>query len=165
MVPSAINAGLTRKGLTFSSNHAKMVWIDTHLIENDAGYGEHSFGSNLHPGKDYRGRGLIHLTHYSHYKPCADATGYPIDSQPELLETDAKVIIESGLWFWKWKQNGAIQRIADDPAQTGNASVREITYLVTGSYSQGLADRQQYKREISPIFNQMFGGCADETDA
>jgi predicted chitinase len=142
-----------------------MNWIRDNLIGNDAGYGEHCFGSNLYPGKDYRGRGLLHLTHYDHYEKCARGTGLTVDSQPELVETNPRVIIETGLWFWRWKQSGAIQIIADDPSKTGNTSVKLITKLVTGSEDQGLTDRQRYKREISPIFNEMLGGCADETDA
>jgi predicted chitinase len=167
MAPSAINAGFNRKGIAFSSVHNKYVWCDTHLIENDAGYGEHCFGSDLYPGKDYRGRGLLHLTHFDHYKKATEGTGLPVASQPELVENDHRVIIETGLWFWKWKSLsgiGRIQDVADDPTKTGNPSVRLITKLVTGSYNQGLIDRQQYKREISPIFNQIFSGCADVTD-
>jgi predicted chitinase len=170
MAPTAINAGFSRKGITFSSNHDKYVWCDTHLIENDVGYGEHCFGSNSHPGKDYRGRGLLHLTHFDHYEKAAQGTGFPVDSQPELVESNMRVIIETGLWFWEWKSIpsiGKIQDIADNPSNpnnAGNAGVRLITKLVTGSYTQALEQRQLYKRQISPIFNEMFNGCADVTD-
>jgi predicted chitinase len=170
MAPTTIDNGFSRKGINFTSLHDKYVWCDTHLIENDAGYAEHCYGSNLHPGKNYRGRGLLHLTHFDHYEKAAQATGFPVDSQPELVESDMRVIIETGLWFWNWKSLPTIGKIQDiannpgNPANAGNAGVRLITKLVTGSETQALAERQLYKRQISPIFNEMFNGCADVTD-
>ena len=159
MAPTVINKGFHRKGITFSSPAEKIAWIQNHLIANDAAYGEHCFGTNEQPGKDFRGRGLLHLTHYDTYKACASEIGYPIDSQPELVETSQKVIIKTGLWFW-WKNR--IGLIADDPTTTGDPGVRKVTYPINSGY-KGLDERQQFKREISLIFNQHFlSGCTDD---
>lgn len=101
MAPTAINNGFTRKGLTSLTGAAKLQYIEDHLLKNDAGYGQHCFGSNEYPDNDYRGRGLLHLTHYKNYHACALAIGKPIDENPTLVQDDVAVIAETGLWFWK----------------------------------------------------------------
>jgi predicted chitinase len=137
----------------------KLDWIETNLMNNDTGYGEHCFGSNAQPEKDFRGRGMIHLTHYETYRRCASAIGQPIDSQPELVESNNRVIIETALWFWKDNKIGAI---ANNHANDGDAGVTNVTRPINSGLA-GLTDRQKYKREISAIFDQMFlanhAGC------
>ncbi|UKE68174.1 calcium-binding protein [Xanthomonas cerealis pv. cerealis] len=156
LAPTAINNGFQRKGITFKTEEEKIKWIEDNLIGNDPGYGEHCFGNSAHPGKDYRGRGLIHLTHYETYKSCADATGLKIDSNPELLETDYAAAIESALWFWKTRNIGLI---ADDTSHSGDTAVTAVTKPINTGLA-GLSDRQKYKKEISPIFNEEFNsGC------
>jgi len=159
MAPTAINNGFARKHMTFSTPAAKIAWIQNHLIANDPAHGEHCFGTNEQPGKDFRGRGLLQLTFYETYKRCAKAIGYPIDSQPELVENDPKVIIESSLWYWGDRSIGAI---ADDTATLGNDRVRKVTYPINSAY-KALTERQQFHREISSAFNQTFlSGCTDD---
>jgi predicted chitinase len=157
MAPTAINAGFARKGITFANESEKLIWIDENLIGNDAAYGEHCFGSKEQPGKDFRGRGLIHLTHYETYKKCAKETGLPIDSNPELLETDFSVAIETALWFWKSRN---IATIAENISLSGDAAVIAVTRPINTGL-EGLSERQRLKREISPIFNRHFrSGCS-----
>ncbi|OMG75429.1 glycoside hydrolase family 19 protein [Burkholderia ubonensis] len=159
MAPTAINNGFARKDMTFPNHKAKIAWIQSHLIANDVAYGEHCFGANEQPGKDFRGRGLLHLTHYKTYKRCAKAIDYPIDSQPELVENNHRVIIETGLWFWMANGIGAI---ADNPATIGDEGVKKVTHPINPGY-KGLSERQQFKREISVIFNEDFSsGCVDD---
>ena len=156
LAPTAINNGFSRKGITFRSHAEKIKWIDENLIGNDAAYGEHCFGSNEQPGKDFRGRGFIHLTHYETYRRCAQATGLPIDSNPELLENDPDAAIESALWFWKDRDIGPI---ADNLSNSGDSGVTAVTRPINTGLA-GLSDRQKYKREISPVFNRHFNsGC------
>jgi predicted chitinase len=156
LAPTAINAGFARIGKTFQGDEQKLRWIDDNLIGNDPAYGEHCFGSNEQPGKDYRGRGLIHLTHYETYRRCAIDTGLAITSNPELLETDFSVAIETALWFWSSRKIG---EIADNPTYVGDAAVAEVTRPINTGLA-GLADRQRYKREITEIFKRhYFGGC------
>ncbi|MGF6853906.1 glycoside hydrolase family 19 protein [Paraburkholderia sp. CI3] len=159
MAPTAINNGFARKNMTFPTPAEKIAWIQNHLIANDAAYGEHCFGSNEQPGKDFRGRGLLHLTHYETYKRCAHAIGYPTDSQPELVENNPRVIIETGLWFWSDRGIGSI---ADNPTTLGDEGVKKVTHPINPGY-KGISERQQFKREISAIFDQDFSsGCTDD---
>ncbi|MDR6497492.1 putative chitinase [Burkholderia ambifaria] len=159
LAPTAIDNGFYRKGISFSSEDEKIAWIQNNLIANDAAYGEHCFGTNEQPGKDFRGRGLLHLTHYETYRRCAQAIGYPIDSQPELVENNPRVIIETGLWFWGDRGIGSI---ADNLAVIGDEGVKKVTYPINPGY-KGLSERQQFKREISITFDDDFSsGCADD---
>ncbi|MCC8392452.1 glycoside hydrolase family 19 protein [Paraburkholderia sp. MMS20-SJTR3] len=159
MAPTAINSGFARKNMTFPTPSTKIVWIQKHLIANDAAYGEHCFGAKEQPGKDFRGRGLLHLTHYETYKRCAQAIGYPIDRQPELVENNHRIVNESGLWFWRDRALGAI---ADNPTNLGDEGVKKITHPINPGL-KGLPERQQFKREISAMFNQDFSsGCTDD---
>ncbi|WP_419865691.1 glycoside hydrolase family 19 protein, partial [Burkholderia latens] len=159
MAPTAIDNGFARKGMSFSSRTEKIAWIENNLIANDAAYGEHCFGAREQPGKDFRGRGLLHLTHYGTYKRCALETNFPIDDQPELVESNSRVIIETGLWFWSDRGIGVI---ADDSATIGDDGVKKVTYPINPGY-KGLSERQEFKREISVIFNQDFSsGCVDD---
>ncbi|KUY84500.1 glycoside hydrolase family 19 protein [Burkholderia sp. RF4-BP95] len=159
MARTAINNGFARKNMTFPTPSAKIAWIQNNLIANDVAYGEHCFGSNEQPGKDFRGRGLLHLTHYETYRRCAQATGHLIDSQPELVENNPIAIIETGLWFWRDRRIGSI---ADNPAVVGDDGVKKVTRPINPGY-KGLSERQQFKREISSIFNQDFSSrCTDD---
>ncbi|MEK6351166.1 MAG: glycoside hydrolase family 19 protein [Burkholderia cenocepacia] len=159
MAPTAIDKGFARKNIKFSSQDEKIKWIQDHLVANDAAYAEHCFGTNDQPGKDFRGRGLLQLTFYETYQRCAKAIGYPVDSQPELVEANNHVVIESSLWYWHSTGIGAI---ADDPATRGEEGVRSVTKPINSGY-KALDERQQYHREISLEFNKDFSsGCTDD---
>ncbi|WP_421682960.1 glycoside hydrolase family 19 protein [Stutzerimonas urumqiensis] len=156
MAPTAINKGFTRKGLTFATHTEKLKYIEDHLLKNDAGYGQHCFGSSEYPENDYRGRGLLHLTHYSNYKSCALAIGKPIAAVPTLVENDVAVIVETGLWFWK---NNRLKTYAEDASLTEEDAVEKITRIINGG-TKGLAERKQFKREITKEFIKLYGDCA-----
>jgi predicted chitinase len=158
--PTVINAGFSRKGLSFTSDEEKLSWIDEHLIGNDAAYGLHCYGNAEQPGKDFRGRGLIHLTHYETYRRCARDTGLPIDSHPELLEKDFTVAIETALWFWKVSR---IAAIAEDPSLNGDVSVTAVTRPINIGLA-GLPDRQKYKQEITKKFKAHFDSRCKRND-
>ncbi|MCP2020797.1 UNVERIFIED_ORG: putative chitinase [Pseudomonas reinekei] len=158
--PTVINAGFSRRGLSFASDEEKLSWIDEHLIGNDAAYGLHCYGNAEQPGRDFRGRGLIHLTHYETYKKCARDTGLPIDSNPELLEKDFVVAIETALWFWKVRR---IATIAEDSFLSGDVSVTAVTRPINIGLA-GLSDRQKYKREITKKFNVHFDSRCKRND-
>jgi predicted chitinase len=156
LAPTAINTGLTRRGISFTDLEEKLTWIDQNLIGNDLAYGEHCFGSDEQPGRDYRGRGLIHLTHYETYKLCAKDTGLKIDHNPDLVHTDLAIAIETALWFWQTKAIGAI---AEDPFMLGDSGVIAVTRPINAGLA-GLSDRQKYMREISKTFNHHYkNGC------
>lgn len=156
LAPTAINNGFARKGITFNTMQEKLNYIQAHLIGNDPAYGEHSFGTNEHPGKDYRGRGLLHLTHYQTYQLCATELGIPIDSEPDLVQSDMKVALETGLWFWKKNNIGAI-------AESTSLTTEEIFTKVTKKINTGLAsfnDRKIYTNEIKVELESRIGACS-----
>jgi predicted chitinase len=142
--------------MSFATPAPKIAWIQDHLIVNDSAYGEPCFGTNEQPGKDFRGRGPRQLTHYESYRRCAQTIGY---SQPELVENNPLVIIETGLWFWNDRGIGSI---ADNPTAIGGEGVKKVTRPINSGY-KNLPERQQFRREISSIFNQDFSsGCTDD---
>jgi predicted chitinase len=155
LAPTAINNGFARKGLVFTREQ-KLKYIDDYLLGNDAGYGQHSFGDSAFPDNDYRGRGLLHLTFYGTYKKCADAIGVRIDATPALVETDIKVIIASGCWYWMVNDIGVI---ADDMSLEIDVKVRKVTRKINTGLDQ-LANRAYFTKQIIGLFNADFGGCA-----
>ncbi|TMU82434.1 hypothetical protein FGA82_02770 [Pseudomonas fluorescens] len=155
LATTAINVGFTRKGLNYNQQQ-KLQYIDDHLLGNDPAYGKHSFGSSDYPDNDYRGRGLLHLTHYETYKKCANDIGMRIDANPLLVETDVYAIVASGSWFWKDKHIGLI---ADDSSLDIDLKIRKVTRVINAGLDK-LNLRNSYSKEIIEIINTDFGGCA-----
>uniref|UniRef100_UPI002E803218 glycoside hydrolase family 19 protein n=1 Tax=Pseudomonas sp. Z18(2022) TaxID=2983410 RepID=UPI002E803218 len=156
--PSVINAGFSRRGMAFLDEERKLKWIEENLIANDAAYGMHCYGSDEQPGKDFRGRGLIHLTHYETYKKCALETGLAVDSNPDLLERDYSIAIETALWFWRWR---GIAAIADNGHLSSDSAVTAVTRPINAGLA-GLSERKQHKRDITSIFYHNFkSGCSE----
>lgn len=153
MAPTAINNGFARKGLSLSREE-KMDYIRRHLLNNDSGYGEHSFGSNEFPGKDYRGRGLLHLTHAENYRLCALATGLNIFSNPELVETDMSSIVLSGFWFWSTNNLGLI---ADNNLGYVD-KVKKVTKIINPGL-KGLDERIEFTAEARELHVRLYGEC------
>lgn len=153
MAPTAINNGFARKGLSLSREE-KMDYIRRHLLNNDSGYGEHSFGSNEFPGKDYRGRGLLHLTHAENYRLCALATGLNIYSNPELVETDMSSIVLSGFWFWSTNNLGLI---ADNNLGYVD-KVKKVTKVINPGL-KGLEERIEFTAEARELHVRLYGEC------
>lgn len=156
MAPTAIDSGFTRLGMNLTRAE-KIVYVDQHLIANDAGYGKHSFGSSLYPNNDYRGRGLLHLTHYSNYLACATEIGIGVDANPTLVESDTRVIIETGLWYWKANSIGAV---ADNSRLSMDAKVRAVTVKINTGL-KALEERVTFTKDISAIFKAEFGSCSE----
>jgi Predicted chitinase len=155
LAPTAINNGFVRKGLNLT-NQQKLQYIDDHLLGNDPAYGKHSFGSSDYPDNDYRGRGLLHLTHYETYRRCANAIGVRIDATPLLAETDVYAIVASGSWFWKQNNIGAI---ADNASLDIDLKIKKVTKVINTGLDQ-LALRNTYSKDIMALINSDFGGCA-----
>lgn len=120
----------------------------------------HLYGNEADPKNDYRGRGLLHLTHFQGYKDCADGTGLDIVKNPKLLETDYDIAIETGTWFWKNKKNGAIVKLtAKESVEINSDSITtEVTLLVNGGKMK-LAERKAAKKSISKKFIEKYGLC------
>ncbi len=156
MAPTVINQGFDRRGLTFATNEEKMTWITDNLLKNDAGYGKHAFGNNAYPDNDYRGRGWLHLTHYDAYRRYTAEVGDTIDAHPELVETDTRIILETGLWFWKGNNIGAIA----DAGPVTNERVTLVTKPINTGL-KGLDERKTFTLAIATAFENEFGKCTD----
>ncbi|MFM5185379.1 glycoside hydrolase family 19 protein [Aeromonas veronii] len=123
-------------------------------MNNDAGYGEHALGSNEFPGKDYRGRGLLHLTHAENYRLCALVTGLNIYSNPELVESDMPSIVLFGFWFWETNKLGVIA----DSSVSSLDKVKKITKIINPGL-KGLEERIEFTAEARELHVRLFGEC------
>ncbi|MCV2221328.1 glycoside hydrolase family 19 protein [Pseudomonas mercuritolerans] len=155
MAPTAINDGFARLGMSLTREE-KLEYIDQHLIANDPAYGKHSFGSNQYPHNDYRGRGLLHLTHYANYRECAVAIGVNIDANPNLVQDNMRVALESGLWFWKAKGIGSL---ADASSPDVDAKIKSVTRIINSGLKE-LDQREKFTKEVAEKFKVVFGGCS-----
>lgn len=155
MALTAIDSGFTRLGLALTRAE-KITYVDQHLVANDAGYGRHSFGSSEYPENDCRGRGLLNLTHCTTYHKCGLAIGADIAAHPELLEIDIKIILETGLWFWKANSIGSI---ADNSGMAMDAKIRSVTSMINTGL-KGLDERVEFAKEI-PAFKSDLGSFSE----
>ena len=158
--PTAINLGFERRGMGEYTRQQKLNYIWNHLADNDAAYGFHLYGNDKYPNRDYRGRGLLHLTHFIGYEDCAKGTGLDIVNNPNLLENNYGVAIETGIWFWKNKKNGKIVSLtAGESIKIDSDSITtSITHLVNGGEMK-LNERKIAKKEIARKFIFKYGTC------
>lgn len=158
--PTAMNAGFVRRGMGHYTKQQRLDYLWKYLTDNDAAYGFHLYGNQSYPNNDYRGRGLLHLTHFEGYKDCAEGTELDIVKNPQLLEKDYNIAIETGTWFWKNKKNGAILKLtASESIEINSDSITtDITKLVNGG-NMGLANRKVYKKSIAKKFIEKYGVC------
>ncbi|MFC7629127.1 glycoside hydrolase family 19 protein [Paraburkholderia humisilvae] len=75
-------------------------YAKTNLVYNDKELGIVLFGDNAYPGRDYRGRGLIHVTWLENYRHYTEYSGVDVVADPERLEYDRPVAADSAGWFW-----------------------------------------------------------------
>ncbi len=158
--PTAINLGFKRRGMGEYTRQQKLNYIWSHLADNDAAYGFHLYGNDKYPNRDYRGRGLLHLTHFTSYEDCAKGTGLDVVNNPNLLENNYSVAIETGMWFWKNKKNGKIVNLtASESIKINSDSITtSITRLVNGGEMK-LNERKIAKKEIARKFILKYGTC------
>ncbi|NNG75381.1 glycoside hydrolase family 19 [Acinetobacter sp. ANC 4277] len=158
--PTAINLGFKRRGMGEYTRQQKLNYIWSHLADNDAAYGFHLYGNDKYPNRDYRGRGLLHLTHFTSYEDCAKGTGLDVVNNPNLLENNYSVAIETGIWFWKNKKNGKIVNLtASESIKINSDSITtSITRLVNGGEMK-LNERKIAKKEIARKFILKYGTC------
>ncbi|HEX8107443.1 MAG TPA: chitinase [Kofleriaceae bacterium] len=70
------------------------------------------------PGHRYFGRGPLQLSWNYNYCAAGKALHLPLQSQPELVATDAKVAWQTGLWFWM-TSTGAGSQTGHDASVSG----------------------------------------------
>lgn len=117
---TALKAGLHRLHpdwtLPQMENYSK-----THLTNNDTELGEVLFGDSEYPGRDYRGRGLLHMTWIATYKQYKQASGIDVVSDPSKVQNDPYVATDSSAWFWG-------TRSINSPADANN--VEGVTKII-----------------------------------
>ncbi|MEJ2900364.1 glycoside hydrolase family 19 protein [Acinetobacter sp. NS-4] len=158
--PTAINAGFKRRGMGKYTRQQKLEYIWSYLAGNDTAYGFHLYGNEKYPNEDYRGRGLLHLTHFTGYEDCAKGTGLDIVNNPTLLENNYSIAIETGAWFWKNKNNGKIANLTKNESIKidSDSITTSITHLVNGGEMK-LAERKIAKKFIAQKFILKYGVC------
>lgn len=127
----------------------------THLLNNDTGLGEVLFGESAYPGRDYRGRGLLHVTWFSTYMEYKQASGVDVAADPDLMQNDPIVASDSSAWYWS-------TRNINVPADANNAT--GVTKLI----NPGLLAFDQRKATAKRAFEQINRGsqpCKQEWDS
>ncbi|OOF60378.1 hypothetical protein BKL50_10345 [Rodentibacter pneumotropicus] len=157
--PTVINKGFERKGLGKYTREQRLEYIDKNLLGNDKNYGKHCYGGNgEYKDNDYRGRGFIHLTHFSTYQACHNYTGLNILKYPELLEKDYLAAIESALWFWNIHNKIGGMADKDNMSISDDKVMRSLTKVVNTALD-GHVNRVKYRDSIKKYFFDMFGEC------
>lgn len=158
--PTAIEKGFQRRGMGKYTKKQKLDFIWKNLAENDAAYGFHLYGNEKYPNRDYRGRGLIHLTHFETYEKCAKETGLDIVNNPKLIETDYNVALHTASWYWKDQRNGRLMALtATDSAKINSDSVTESISIIVNGGKIKLEQRIAEKKTIAKIFVKKYGAC------
>jgi predicted chitinase len=93
-----LNLGLSKRFPSYTEAQRKQYTKD-HLVRNEDELAKTLFPSDF-DGMDYRGRGLIHLTHEGTYKSYKDYSGNDVVSNPKLLESSPSLAVDSACWFW-----------------------------------------------------------------
>ncbi len=97
--PTALKSGLHRLHPDWTVSQME-EYTKTRLVNNDRELGMVLFGDNSYPNRDYRGRGLLHLTWLASYSQYKDSTGIDIASDPTKVESDRRTATDSSAWFW-----------------------------------------------------------------
>ncbi|MFS7384655.1 glycoside hydrolase family 19 protein [Rahnella inusitata] len=95
---SLLNAGLKRRFPTYSEEQRKQYTKD-HLVRNEDELAQTLFPSN-YEGMDYRGRGLIHLTHEENYNKYKIFSENDVITNPKIIETNSALAVDSACWYW-----------------------------------------------------------------
>jgi predicted chitinase len=96
---SALKAGLQRLRPEWTIEQIE-AFSKKNLVNNDQQLGEVLFGDRRYPGRDYRGRGLLHMTWLATYEKYKAASGIDVVDEPDKVESDQHVGSDSSVWFW-----------------------------------------------------------------
>jgi RHS repeat-associated protein len=102
-------------------------------------------------GYDYRGRGILQLTHLSNYKKFQQnynskyTPAIDVVSSPDLIATNQNLSIISGLDYFYYR----VVKKGIDLSGTSNTTVDKVTLQINGGY------RQRYERR--KLFNDALG--------
>jgi len=143
-----LNLGLSRRFPSYTESQRKQ-YTKEHLVRNEDELAKTLFPSD-YEGMDYRGRGLIHLTHESTYNSYNEYSGNEVISNPTMLEEDPVIAVDSACWFWSKFAN--INPLAD----TDNLS--EVTYKVNTA-KLNITTRGEIKNLAFNYIKQNNTGC------
>ncbi|CAG9176391.1 hypothetical protein LMG23992_03262 [Cupriavidus laharis] len=97
--PTALKAGLHRLHPRWTPSQIE-DYSKNNLTHNDSELGEVLFGDDGYPGRDYRGRGLLHMTWLATYKEYKRASGNDVVIDPSRVQNEPYIATDSSVWFW-----------------------------------------------------------------
>uniref|UniRef100_UPI00339D9E23 glycoside hydrolase family 19 protein n=1 Tax=Cupriavidus necator TaxID=106590 RepID=UPI00339D9E23 len=131
------------------------TYTKAHLVNNDSELGVVLFGDDAYPNRDYRGRGLLHLTWLASYSEYKQATGLDIISNPALVESNWHATTDSSAWFWSSRR---INPLADANNPKG------VTKIINPALKD-LERRKAAARRAFEIINKGGQPCKHDWDA
>ncbi len=151
---TALTNGLHRMHPTWTiaqiENYAK-----THLTHNDSELGEILFGDDNYPGRDYRGRGLLHITWLATYREYNRASGNDVIGDPNMIQNDPAVASDSSAWFWSSRSINT-QADAND--------VRGVTHMINPALKD-FARRKAAAKRAFAVLNKGSQPCKQDWDS
>lgn len=150
----ALVAGLTRMHPDWTEPQMK-VYTENSLTLNDSRLGEVLFGDNAHPGHDYRGRGLLHMTSLPTYSEYKQASGIDVVANPESVQSDPYVATDSSTWFWG-------TRGINSSADANN--VKAVTHTINPALKD-IMRRKAAARRAFEVLNKGQQPCKHDWDS
>ncbi len=141
---TALKAGLQRLHPQWTPDQIESYSKNT-LTNNDSELGEVLFGDSDHPGLDYRGRGLLHMTWISTYKEYKQFSGIDVVANPNKVQNDSYVAADSSSWFWEARSINA---------QADRNDVKRVTKII----NPALKDFERRKAAAKRAFEQLNAG-------
>lgn len=132
-------------------------YVEKHFLSNDPAIAQFLYSVPQYPNKNYRGRGLIHLTHFETYVRCAKETGLDIEKNPELLQTDYNAAIESATWFWK--DNNINKVTKNDNSKINDERLTNKVTVIVNPGMKKAKERRDEKLKIATEFIAKYGDC------
>ncbi|WP_322014093.1 glycoside hydrolase family 19 protein [Paraburkholderia sp. J12] len=151
---TALTNGLRRMHPMWTSAQME-TYAKTHLIYNDSELGEVLFGDDECPGRDYRGRGLLHMTWLATYKKYKRASGIDVVSDPNKVQNDPAVASDSSAWFWS-------SHSINTPADVNN--VHGVTHVINPALKD-FARRKAAAQRAFAALNKGNQPCKQDWDS
>ncbi|VVE17090.1 hypothetical protein PCE31106_02931 [Pandoraea cepalis] len=150
---TALTAGLRRINPTWTQDEIES-FAKQNLTHNDSKLGQVLFGDSQHPDRDYRGRGLLHVTWLTTYSDYKKASGVDVVADPTKLQNDPCVAADSAAWFWS-------ARRINTPADANNA--RRVTHPINPAMKDFSRRKEAAKRAFHFI-NKGAQNCRENWD-
>ncbi|MDR2249667.1 glycoside hydrolase family 19 protein [Acinetobacter sp.] len=157
MMKTNFTNAFKRHGMEKLTLEQRYKYVEKHFLSNDPAIAQFLYSVPEYPNKNYRGRGLIHLTHFATYVRCAKETGLDIEKNPELLQTDYNAAIESATWFWKDNNINNITK-KDNSKINDEILTNKVTVVVNPGMKKA-KERREEKLKIATEFIAKYGEC------